>query len=78
MTPGAKKKFLPTTHAKERMKRRGVTHNDIQNTLNRPTTKTRVRSDGTQEFRRRIRGRTNFVVVEHKKSVIIIVTVGWS
>ena len=67
-----------TEHAKERMKDRSVTARDIRNTLDNPAVVTPKRSDNSQEFRRTTRGKVHYVVVEHKKNVVIIITTGWS
>ena len=68
-----------TTHARDRMKTRGVSQADLTKTLNSPTTKSRVNPDNTQEFRRKDGGRTNYVVVEIiNANSVRVITTGWS
>ena len=75
----AKKKIILTRHAQERMVKRNVSREDIRETVDHPTYTSSIKKDNTQEFRRRVDNRENYIVVEHKKNnVIIIITVGWS
>ena len=61
------------------MAKRGVSVEDIRKTLSRPSQKYPIQKDKTQEFRRKVGKRVNYVVVEHKKNNrVIVVTVVWS
>lgn len=67
-----------TKHALERMKQREVSEQDVRKTINTADITLPVQKDDTQEFRRRVGNRVNYVVVEHKKSVYVVITTGWS
>ncbi len=75
----AKKKIILTRHAQERMVKRNVSREDIRKTVDHPTYTSSIKKDNTQELRRRVDNRENYIVVERKKNnLIIIITVGWS
>ncbi|MFH1856546.1 MAG: DUF4258 domain-containing protein [Candidatus Omnitrophota bacterium] len=73
-----KKKIILTRHAQERMLKRNVTLEDIRQTLEHATYMSTLKSDNTQEFRRKSGDKENYVVVEKQKGKMIIITVGWS
>ncbi len=70
------KRVIFTDHAKERIKKRGLTEEwvmDIIKTHNQALPKSQ---DGTQELRKDRDGSYYFAVVREEKSVIIVVTAG--
>ncbi len=73
-----KKKIILTRHAQERMRKRGVSYDDIIKTIDHPTHKYPKEADNTQEFRRKANGKENYVVVEYHKVDVVVITVGWS
>jgi hypothetical protein len=74
----AKKKIVYSKHAIERMAKRIVSSEDVQKTIDHPGVKLPLASDNTQEFRRKVDGKEHFVVIEHKKKEVIVITTGWS
>ena len=74
----AKKKIVYSKHGTERMAKRIVSHEDVQKTIDHPSVKLPLGPDNTQEFRRKVNGKEHFVVVEHKKREVIVITTGWS
>lgn len=76
---GHKKKVVFTKHSQERMKQRGVTEEEVVDTISKPTVTGQKRPDNTKEFKRKVGDRENYVVVEvlNKKEVLVITT-GWT
>lgn len=73
-----KKKIVFSKHATERMLKRGVSYEDVQKTIDHPTLKFPLEKDYTQEFRRKVNGKEHFVVIEHKKKEVVVITTGWA
>lgn len=73
-----KKRILLSRHAVERMLKRNISHADVQKTIDHPTFKFPLEIDDTQEFRRKVDSKEHFVVVEHRKKEIIVITTGWT
>lgn len=60
------------------MLKRGVSYDDIIKTIDHPTHKYPKETDNTQEFRRKVDGKENYVVVQYIKFDVVVITVGWS
>ncbi len=77
-----KLKIVLTKHAQDRMILRDVSTvsiEDIRKTIDSPTAIFPMEADKTQEFRRGIGKKINYVVVQHKsKNQAIVVTTGWT
>ena len=75
---GHKKKVIFTLHSRERMKLRGVTEEEVVDTISKPTISSPKRPDNTIEFRRKVGSREYYVVVEvlNNKEMLVITT-GW-
>ena len=74
----AKKRIILSKHAIERMLKRDISHENVQKTIDHPTLRFPLEKDNTQEFRRKVNGKEHFVVVEHKKKEVIVITTGWA
>ncbi|MFH1996587.1 MAG: DUF4258 domain-containing protein [Candidatus Omnitrophota bacterium] len=74
----AKKKVILTRHAQERMTKRGVSRENIAETIDKPTHMSPIAPDKTQEYRKKIGKKECYVVVEHKNNKAIVITAGWS
>lgn len=74
----SKKKIVLSKHALERMLKRKVSHEDVQKTIDHPSFKFPMEEDNTQEFRRKVDGKEHFVVVEHRKKEVVVITTGWA
>jgi len=74
----AKRRIILSKHAIERMLKRGISHEDVQKTIDHPTLRLPLEKDNTQEFRRKVNGKEHFVVVEHKRKEVIVITTGWT
>ena len=72
------KRVVFTKHVLERMKQRLISEQEVIKTINTADISLPVQKDNTQEFRRQVDNKVNYVVVEHKKSVCVVVTAGWS
>jgi len=70
------KKLVFSRHVIERMQQRGISETEIRETIEKPSSKILVREDNTQEFKRKVGSREYYVVVEHKKNALILVTAG--
>ena len=73
-----KRKVVFSTHSLERIKKRGLTEGwvvDIIQNHNRALPK---EADNTQEYRQKRSGNWYYAVVEHKKSIILVITAGES
>lgn len=69
-------KFTP--HSLDRMSQRGVTEEDIRETIESPTATFPKQPDNTQEFRRGIGQKVHVVIAEHfKKGYVRIVSTWW-
>ncbi|MFH1867712.1 MAG: DUF4258 domain-containing protein [Candidatus Omnitrophota bacterium] len=75
MSKKRKVKLVYTKHAKDRMATRRVSQKDVEDTLKNPTKTLPKDADNTQEFRRKDNGVEHFVVVEHRKNAMVIITV---
>ena len=74
----ASKKIIFSTHAKERIKKRGLTEEWVIDIIQNHHISCGKRSDNTEEFRQERKGSYYYAVVEHKKSVLIVITAGES
>lgn len=74
----AKPKIFFTKHGKERMEKRGVTKEQVKDTVLNPSYKKPIGRDNTQEYRREVGKKEIFVVVGYdKKKNMTIITTGW-
>jgi len=71
-----KKKIVFTRHALDRIKQRGLTREWVVDIIKTHNVALNRAPDNTQEFRKDRDGSYYFVVVEHKKSVLVVITVG--
>ena len=72
------KKVIFTTHSLERIKKRGLTEAWVFDIIKNHSKALPKQADNTQEFRQQRSGNWYYVVIEHKKSVIIVITAGES
>ena len=72
------KKVVFTTHSLERIKKRGLTEAWVVDIIKNHDTALPKETDSTQEFRKKYSGHWYYAVVEHKKSVILVITAGES
>ena len=70
------KKIVFTRHALERIKSRGLTAEWVIDIIKNPTSALAIEPDNTQEFRQERSGSYYYAVVEHKASVIVVITNG--
>lgn len=70
------KRIVFTTHAKERIKKRGLTEEWVVDVIRNHHISLPKQSDNTQEFRKERSGTYYYAVVEHRKSVIAVITAG--
>ena len=73
-----REKLIFSRHVLERMQQRGVSEYEIRETLDSPSHKTIVQEDNTQEFKRKVGSKEYYVVVEHKKNTLVVVTAGYN
>lgn len=73
-----KKKVVFSTHALERIKQRGLTEAWVVDIIKNHHTALPKATDNTQEFRKKHGASYYYAVVEHKRSVILVVTAGES
>ncbi len=71
-----KKKVIITKHAEERATQRGVSIEEIRETLDKPTKKEPLKGK-VQEFKRTTKKGTNSVIVEIKGKDLIVITTWW-
>jgi len=71
-----KKKLVFTKHALERMPKRGVSKEVVMQIIETPNHELPIQADNTQEFEKKIDKKEYYVVVEHKKSVLVVKTTG--
>ena len=72
----SKKKVIITRHAEERAIQRGVSIEEIKETIDKPTQKTPIKGK-VQEFRRTTNKGINIVIAEIKGNDLIIITTWW-
>ena len=72
------KKIVFSTHALQRIKQRGLTEAWVVDIIQNHNISLPKQADNTQEFRQMRGGSYYYAVVEHKKSVIIVITAGES
>ena len=70
------KRIIFTTHSKERIKKRGLTEEWVIDIIRSHHIALPKRDDNTQEFRKERDGAYYYAVVEHKRSVIVVITAG--
>ena len=70
------KKIIFTRHALDRIKQRGLTVEWVTDIIRRPTDTLALQPDNTQEFRQVRDGSYYYAVVEHKSSVMVVITNG--
>ena len=70
------KQIIFTTHSKERIKKRGLTEEWVIDIIRNHHIALPKHDDNTQEFRKERQGTYYYAVVEHKKSVIVVITAG--
>ena len=72
----ATKRIVFTRHARDQIKRRGLTEAWVIDIVRNHHTSLPRHSDNTQEFRKERDKTYYYAVVEHKKSVIVVITAG--
>ena len=72
------KKVIFTTHSLERIKKRGLSEAWVIDIIKSHDKALPKEADNTQEFRQKRSGNWYYAVVEHKKSVILVITAGES
>lgn len=70
------KKIIFTKHALERMLKRGISQERVIEIIKNPSISYPIQQDNTQELRKEISSKKYYVVVEHKKNALIIITTG--
>ena len=70
------KRIIFTAHAKERIKKRGLSEEWVSDIIKNHDIELPIRSDRTQEFRKERKGSYYYAVVEHKRSAIVVITAG--
>ena len=76
---GSKKKIIFSRHAQERMELRKVSEEEVKDTILHPTHKLPInQEDNTQELRRKVGDKENYVVIELRKNELIVITTGWT
>jgi hypothetical protein len=73
-----KKKIIFSRHALDRMFQRKVSEQDVIKTIDKPTKKLPKGKDNTQEYIRKVNGKSNFVVVGVGDKQIVVITTGWA
>jgi len=71
-----KKRIVFSTHALERIKRRGLTESWVIDIIRNHHISLPKQADNTQEVRQNRDGSYYYAVVEHKKSVLVVITAG--
>lgn len=71
-----REKLTFTKHVLERMWQRGVSEQDVRETIENFNHKTAIQEDNTQEFKRKSGSKEYYVIVEHKKNSLIVITAG--
>ena len=72
------KQIIFSTHAKERIKKRGLTEEWVIDIIRNHHISYGKQDDNTEEFRQERKGSYYYAVVEHKKSVLVVITAGES
>ena len=72
------KQIIFSKHAYDRMYQRKVFEKDVLKTIDKPTKKLPKGKDNTQEYIRKVNGKSNFVVVGVGTKQIVIITTGWA
>ena len=70
------KRIIFTTHSKERIRKRGLTEEWVIDIIKSHHISLPKHDDNTQEFRKERQGTYYYAVVEHRKSVMIVITAG--
>lgn len=70
------KHIIFTKHARDQIKRRGLTEAWVVDIIKHHDISYPIKPDKTQEFRKEKSKTYYFAVVEHKKSVLIVITAG--
>ena len=70
------KRIIFTTHSEERIKKRGLTEEWVVDIIRNHQIALPKYDDNAQEFRKEHKGSYYYAVVEHKKSVIVVITAG--
>lgn len=71
-----KKRIIFTGHSLDRISGRGLSEEWVVDIINNPTEVWPLNPDNTQEFRQKRSGSWYYAVVEHKTSVIVVITCG--
>ena len=72
-----KKKLIFSRHVLERMIQRNVSEGVVRETIENPDHELPIQPDHTQEFKKTINSEECYVVVEHRKNALKIITAGW-
>ncbi len=72
------KEIIFTKHARERIKKRGLSEDWVIEIICNHSIAYPVAKDGTQEFRQKRKDTYYYAVVEHKKSACVVITAGES
>ena len=70
------KRIIFTTHAKERIKLRGLSEQWVLDIIRNHDISLGIRKDNTEELRQERHGTYYYAVIEHRKSVILVITTG--
>ncbi len=73
-----RKKLIFTTHSLERIAKRGLSEAWVFDIIKNHHTVLPKETDNTQEFRQKRNSSWYYAVVEHKNSVILVITAGES
>ena len=72
------KKVIFTTHSLERIKKRGLTEAWVVDIIKNHNAALPKEADNSQEYRQKRNASWYYAVVEHKKSIILVITAGES
>ena len=72
----AAKRIIFTRHARDQIKRRGLTEAWVMDIIRNHHIALPKRPDNTQEFRKERNKTYYYAVVEHKKTAIVVITAG--
>ncbi len=70
------KRIVFSKHALDRIKQRGLTEAWVLDIIKNPHITLPKEADNTQEFRQNRDGSYYYAVVEHKKTIVLVVTAG--
>lgn len=73
-----RKRLIFSTHAQNRLKIRKITQLQVRETVERPTSKSSIKADNSQEFRKRFGAKTLIVQIGiSSKTDYIVITEWW-